>query len=95
MGNAIAGRSPEPYYAHHAGKIVSLGSGTALVDLLGFRITGRPAWALYRTTYLLKVVGLQNKVRTALTLLLNRIFERDLACGSRGPEEQCGGDPAG
>lgn len=93
--NAIAGRSPEPYHAHHAGKIVSLGSGTALVDLLGFRITGRPAWALYRTTYLLKVVGLQNKIRTALTLLLNRIFERDLACVSRGPEEPGGGDPAG
>lgn len=93
--NAIAGRPPERYQAHHAGKIVSLGSGVALVDLLGFRITGRPAWALYRATYLLKLVGLQNKVRTAVTLLLNRVFERDLACVSRGPENAGGGSPTG
>ncbi|MFQ5678156.1 MAG: NAD(P)/FAD-dependent oxidoreductase [Gemmatimonadota bacterium] len=78
--NAIAGRPPEPYQAHHAGKIVSLGGGVALADLLGFRVTGHPAWAIYRLTYLLKLVGLQNKVRTAATLLLNRVFERDLSC---------------
>jgi len=78
--NAILGRPLEPYQAHHAGKIVSLGSGVALVDLLGFRITGRVAWAMYRITYLLKLVGLQNKVRAATTLALNRIFGRNLSC---------------
>ncbi len=38
--NHILGRSLEPYQAHHAGKIISLGSGVALIDLLGFKITG-------------------------------------------------------
>lgn len=78
--NAIVGRPLEAYQAHHAGKVVSLGGGVALVDVLGFHIRGRPAWAAYRAAYLLKVVGLQNKVRTAATLLLNRVFERDLSC---------------
>lgn len=78
--NTIAGRPVEAYQAYHAGKIVSLGGGMALVDLLGFRLTGRPAWAIYRMTYLLKLVGLQNKVRAASTLLLNHVFERDLSC---------------
>ncbi|MFQ5747078.1 MAG: NAD(P)/FAD-dependent oxidoreductase [Gemmatimonadota bacterium] len=78
--NAIMGRQLEPYQAHHAGKIVSLGSGVALADLLGFRLTGRIAWSLYRITYLLKLVGLQNKVRAATTLALNRIFGRNLSC---------------
>jgi len=77
--NLIMGRELEPYQAHHAGKIISLGNGLAFVDLLGLRFSGRPAWAIYRTAYLLKLVGLQNKVRAGMTLLLNRIFERDLS----------------
>ncbi|MFQ5689482.1 MAG: NAD(P)/FAD-dependent oxidoreductase [Gemmatimonadota bacterium] len=77
--NRIAGRPVEPYQAHHAGKIISLGNGVAFVDLLGFRIRSTPAWVLYRATYLLKLVGLRNKVRTGVTLALNRIFERDLS----------------
>ncbi len=77
--NSIAGRPVEEYRAHHAGKIISLGSGVALVDLLGLQIRGRPAWMLYRGAYLLKLVGTKNKLRTGVTLLLNRIFERDLS----------------
>lgn len=77
--NLIAGREMEAYRAHHAGKIVSLGAGVALAEVLGFRVTGMPAWLLYRTSYLLKMVGGKNKVRAGLSLLLNRVFERDLA----------------
>ncbi|MFQ5891054.1 MAG: NAD(P)/FAD-dependent oxidoreductase [Gemmatimonadota bacterium] len=77
--NAIVGRPLEPYQAHHAGKIISLGNGVALVDLLGFRLRGPLAWAMYRATYLLKLVGTANKLRAGTTLLLNRLFERDLS----------------
>lgn len=77
--NAIAGRPMERYAAHHAGKILSLGDGVALVDLLGFQVRGRTAWAIYRGAYLLKMVGLENKLRAAVTLALNRMFERDLS----------------
>ncbi len=78
--NAILGRLPEPYAAFHAGKIVSLGDGQALVDILGLRLTGRLAWWLYRAAYLLKLVGAKNKIRVATTLALNRLFGRDLTC---------------
>ena len=77
--NLIAGRPVEEYRAHHAGKIISLGSGVALVDLLGLQIRGKPAWMIYRGAYLLKLVGSKNKLRAGVTLLLNRIFERDLS----------------
>ncbi len=76
----ILGRTAEPYSAFHAGKIVSLGGGQALVDILGLRLTGRLAWWLYRSAYLLKLVGAKNKVRVATTLALNRVFGRDLTC---------------
>ncbi|MEN8144262.1 MAG: NAD(P)/FAD-dependent oxidoreductase [Gemmatimonadota bacterium] len=77
--NHALGRALEPYHAHHAGKIVSLGSGVAFVDLLGLQITGRLAWWIYRSAYLLKLLGLKNKLRVLFTLALNQIFERDLS----------------
>lgn len=80
--NRHMGRPLEPYHARHAGKIVSLGGGVALVDLLGFRITGWVAWWIYRLAYLLKLVGLENKIRVLLTLVLNTFFEADIS--SRG-----------
>jgi len=73
--NAIMGRSLEPYHAHHAGKIISLGGGAALIDLLGGRIRGRPAWWTYRLIYLLKLVGTRNKLQALASLTFNRIFE--------------------
>jgi NADH dehydrogenase len=77
--NHFLGRPLEPYQAHHAGKIVSLGGGVALVDILGFRLKGPVAWWIYRAAYLLKLVGTKNKMRVLLTLILNRLFEPDIA----------------
>ncbi|UCC84921.1 MAG: NAD(P)/FAD-dependent oxidoreductase [Gemmatimonadota bacterium] len=89
--NALVGRPLECYQAHYAGKIVSLGAGEALADVLGLRLTGRPAWWLYRTTYLLKLVGARPKVRLALTLAINRLLPPDLSyeglAGERLPGE--------
>jgi NADH dehydrogenase len=79
--NDAFGRDLEPYHAYHAGKIVSLGGGVALVDILGVRITGRMAWWIYRAAYLLKLVGMKNKIRVLVTLALNRLFEPDLTYG--------------
>jgi NADH dehydrogenase len=77
--NDIAGRELERYEAHYAGKIVSLGAGAALVEMLGLRWTGRPAWWLYRLIYLLKLVGARPKIRVAVTLAINRLLAPDLS----------------
>lgn len=77
--NHALGRPLEPYHAHHAGKIISLGGGVALADILGIRLGGLLAWWIYRATYLLKLVGTKNKVRVLTTLLLNQLFEPDVA----------------
>jgi NADH dehydrogenase len=83
--NHALGRDLEPYQAHHAGKIISLGAGVALVDLLGIRITGALAWWIYRGAYLLKLVGTKNKIRVLVTLALNRIFEPDITTDAPAP----------
>jgi NADH dehydrogenase len=79
------GLSPEPYQAHHAGSIVSLGAGVALVEILGVRVTGRVAWWIYRSAYLFKLVGLKNKIRLLITLGLNLLFERDISSTHKVP----------
>lgn len=93
--NLALGRPPEPYEAHHAGKIVSLGSGVALVDLLGIPLTGVLAWWIYRSAYLLKLVGGKNKARVLVTLALNKVFGPDIT--SETPisrrEPPCGDAP--
>jgi NADH dehydrogenase FAD-containing subunit len=58
---------------------VTLGGGMALVDILGIRLSGWLAWWIYRTAYLLKLVGMKNKVRVLLTFALNRVFDPDIA----------------
>ena len=77
--NDIVGRPLEIYEAHYAGKIVSLGAGRALVETLGLRWKGRPAWWLYRLAYLMKLVGARPKVRVAVTLAINLLFAPDLS----------------
>lgn len=91
--NALVDRALEPYEAHYAGKIVSLGAGEALIETLGFRWTGRPAWWMYRLVYLLKLVGTKPKIRVGVTLALNRLFERDLSCEVEAGEPLPGGPP--
>ncbi len=82
--NHALGRDLEPYQAFHAGKIVSLGSGVALVDIFGFRVSGILAWWIYRAAYLLKLVGTKNKIRVLVTLALNRVFEPDISYEANG-----------
>lgn len=79
------GRPLDCYHAHHAGKIISLGHGVALVDILGFQIRGPIAWWFYRTAYLLKLVGTKNKIRVVMTLVLNRLFGPDVTAEVPAP----------
>lgn len=94
--NERAGRPVEPYRAHHAGSIVTLGAGEALVDLLGLELSGAPAWIAYRAAYLFKMIGLKNKLRIGFTLGLNRLFERDLTTDATAPDlpGPAGGGPS-
>ena len=56
-----------------------------MADVLGVRVTGPLAWWLYRGAYLMKVVGVKNKVRILLNLALNRVFEPDISSERGGP----------
>lgn len=55
------------------------------MDLLGFRLTGRLAWWMYRGAYVLKLIGMKNKVRVLVTLAINHIFEPDISAMTSWP----------
>lgn len=80
IANAIEGRPPEPFRFDFTGNIVGLGGGVALVNLLGITFHGRLGWWFYRLAYLQRLVGCKNKVHLVITLLLNRLFDRDISC---------------
>jgi NADH dehydrogenase len=61
------------------GMLASLGRQCAVAEIYGFKFSGFFAWWLWRTIYLLKLPGLERKVRVALDWTLDLFFPRDIA----------------
>jgi NADH:quinone reductase (non-electrogenic) len=60
------------------GVLASLGRRTAVAEIRGFKFSGFFAWWLWRTIYLLKLPGLERKVRVAGDWTLDLFFPRDV-----------------
>lgn len=77
---ALHGRPTRPFDFTALGTMASLGGRRGVASLAGgLVLTGFPAWFLWRTYYLLRLPGLDRKVRVALDWLLGLIFRRDIA----------------
>ena len=60
------------------GKLASLGHFSAIAEIMGVRISGFPAWVLWRAIYLMKMPGINRKVRIGLDWLIALLFPPDL-----------------
>ena len=60
------------------GVLASLGRRTAVAEIRGFKFSGFFAWWLWRMIYLLKLPGLERKVRVAGDWTLDLFFPRDV-----------------
>jgi NADH dehydrogenase len=60
------------------GKLASLGHFSAVAEILGIRVSGFPAWCLWRTIYLMKMPTFNRKVRIFLDWTLSVLFPPDL-----------------
>ncbi|RMD85097.1 MAG: NAD(P)/FAD-dependent oxidoreductase [Candidatus Dadabacteria bacterium] len=76
---AARGRPPMPCRIRSKGVLVALGCRTGVARVFGLKLSGFPAWFLWRTVYLLKMPGLARKVRVALDWTVALIFSRDYA----------------
>lgn len=74
----IRGQAPRPFRYKPLGVLAGLGRRSAVAEILGFRFSGFFAWWLWRTVYLLKLPGLERKIRVALDWTLDLFFPRDI-----------------
>src|SRR5205807_9603522 len=60
------------------GKLGALGRRSAVAEILGIRLSGFVAWWLWRTIYLLKLPGLDRKIRVATDWTLDLFLPPDI-----------------
>lgn len=73
---ALDSRAPEPFQYKSKGALASLGAGRGVAEVFGWRLTGFPAWVLWRTYYLSFVPGFATKVRIASQWMLDLVVGR-------------------
>lgn len=74
----VRGHRKREFIFRPRGALASLGRRSAVAEIAGLRFSGFFAWWLWRTIYLLKLPGLERKVRVALDWTLDLFFERDI-----------------
>lgn len=75
---AMRGGQARGFTFEGLGKLASLGHFSAIAQILGVRVSGFPAWVLWRGIYLMKMPGLNRKVRIGLDWLVALLFPPDL-----------------
>jgi NADH dehydrogenase len=76
----LRGEPTTPFSYRALGMMAALGRRKAVAQLPGGRVlTGFPAWFLWRTYYLMRLPGLDRKLRVAFDWTLDLLFPRDIA----------------
>lgn len=68
-----------PFSYRMIGQLCSIGGHDAVAEMLGLRISGFPAWFLWRGVYLMKLPSLAQKIKVGMEWACDLIFPRTLA----------------
>jgi hypothetical protein len=87
---AIRGEEPKPFRFKALGLLAGLGRRSAVAEIFGLKFPGFMAWWLWRTIYLMKLPGVERKLRVAIDWTLDLFFARDIVYlrplhAARGP----------
>jgi NADH dehydrogenase len=74
----IRGTARKPFAFSALGKMGSLGHRSAVAEIFGLKISGFLAWWLWRTVYLMKLPGLDRKLRVATDWTLDLLLPPDI-----------------
>lgn len=74
----IDGVAPQPFSFSAVGMMGSLGHRSAVGDILGVKISGLPAWFIWRMVYWKKLPGWRRKFHVAIDWLLDLILQKDI-----------------
>jgi NADH dehydrogenase len=72
------GRPPSPFVFRSLGTMASLGHTRAVALVMGFRLTGFPAWWLRRTYYLFQMPRWDRRLRIVLDWTIALLFRPDI-----------------
>jgi len=75
----LTGLPRRPFDFRLLGEMVPLSRHTAVADLRGLKLTGFPAWFLWKTVYMLKLPTLASRLRVVLDWTVELFFERDVS----------------
>jgi NADH dehydrogenase len=76
---AVGGRPTRPFSYRPLGMLASIGNRKAVGLLFGIRLSGFPAWFLWRGVYLSKMPTLARKIQIAFDWAWQLFFPRDIA----------------
>jgi len=74
----LRGRPLRPFAFSALGKLGALGHRSAVAEVFGVRLAGFLAWWLWRTIYLMKLPGLDRKLRVATDWTLDLLLPPDI-----------------
>ena len=69
----------ENFHYTHSGDLLSLGKWHALGHVMGKNFSGKFAWWLWRSIYLMKLISFNKKMRVALSWTLDIFSKRDIS----------------
>ncbi|MGE3976242.1 MAG: FAD-dependent oxidoreductase [Nitrospira sp.] len=75
----LRGQSTEPFSYRPLGQLCGIGERNAVAEIAGVRLSGFPAWWLWRTVYLLKSPSWSRRLKVAFDWTWELFFPRDLA----------------
>lgn len=72
------GRPRRPFRHRDLGQLASIGRRKAVGEILGLHLSGFPLWFLWRTLYLFKLPGVEDKLRVMVEWTFELFFPRDI-----------------
>lgn len=79
LARALRGEPTTPCDIRSPGMLAAVGRFDAVAKVGKLRLTGRPAWLLWRAVYLVKMPGFVRSMRVAVDWLLDLMSRRDYA----------------
>jgi NADH dehydrogenase len=74
----VEGRAMRKFTFAGLGSLASLGHHSAVANVMGMKLSGLLAWWLWRTVYLMKLPGLDRKLRVATDWFLDVFLKQDI-----------------
>ena len=76
IARALRGEPTTPCDLTNMGSLAALGCRTGVAEIMGIKLSGFPAWFMWRTVYLMKMPGWSRRIRIAIDWTLDFLFKR-------------------